>query len=344
MDDHEVGYNLLTLATGCGLMFAALAQATAAQATAVSADDSLETLLSTAEAHHYRGALADARAALDVAASVAALHSPASASLARVWIARAEVWISQTTATNTGYAEADSAAAQALRLADRSGEPRLIADAADVAGRVLYSRRINLAEGDYDRPLGHFKRALALRRTAGDTGGIVESMFRVGLIHERRDESAQAVAIYEEAMRLAGTGYPLERSNLARHLAYQYQGRGDLDRALELFTQSLELRERAGFALTRPSALTSIGDLHRHKGDYAMALEYGQRALAEAERLKAGRFVVGALISIGETHAAAGRREPALEHLRRARSLAEEMAYVSGARRAGDEIARLDGP
>ena len=168
-------------------------------------------------------------------------------------------------------------------------------------------------------------------------------MFRVGLIHERRDESARAVAIYEEAMRLAGTEYPLERSNLARHLAYQYQGRGELDRALVLFTQSFELREQAGFLLTLPSALTSIGDLHRRKGDYPRALEYGQRALVEAERLQAGRFVVGALISMGQTHIAAGRREPALEHLRRARSLAAEISYVSGVRRAEEEIVGLEG-
>lgn len=334
---------LLPFATGCALAAVTALTPTLARAQTAAAPpaDSLAALLRAAEAHHYRGALADAHAALTLAESVARRPQPAPSRLARVWTARANVWISQTTATNTGYAEADSAAARALELAERSEEPRLIADAADVAGRVLYSRRINLAEGDYERPLSHFKRALELRRAAGDARGVLESMFRVGLIHERKDESAQAIAIYEAAMRLAGAGYPLERSNLARHLAYQHQGRGDLDRALELFTQSLELREQAGFALTRPSALASIGDLYRRKQDYPKALDYGRRALAEAERLRASRFIVGALISIGQTHAAAGEREPALEHLRRADSLADEIGYVSGARRAREESAKL---
>ena len=334
---------LLAFTTGCALAaLVVLPPAIAgAQTSGVSSGDSLDTLLRAAEAHHYRGALADALAALALAESVARQPQPVPSRLARVWTARADVWISQTTATNAGYAEADSAAARALEFAERADEPRLLADAADVAGRVLYSRRINLAEGDYERPLSHFKRALELRRTAGDTRGVVESMFRVGLIHERKDESARAIAIYQGAMRLAGADYPLERANLARHLAYQHQGRGDLDRALALFTQSLELREQAGFALTRPSALTSIGDLYRRKQDYPKALDYGRRALAEAERLRASRFIVGALISIGQTHAAAGELEPALEHLGRAESLADEIGYVSGVRRAREQSAAL---
>jgi tetratricopeptide (TPR) repeat protein len=312
----------------------------AAQASATPGTGTLETLLSLAEAHHYRGALAEARSTLEQAAAVAR-RSTSPSKLARVWTARAGIWISQTTATNSGYAEADSAAVRAMEHAERSKEPRLIADAADVLGRVLYSRRINLGQGDYEAPLRQFERALKLRRGAGDERGVIEAMFRVGLIHERKDESAQAIAIYEEAMRMAGTRFPMERSNLARHLAYHRQGEGDLDLALELFTLSLELREQAGFLLTRPSALTSIGDLHRRRQDYPTALRFGRQALAEAERLGATRFVVGALISIGRTHGAAGEREAAVDNFSRAGALAEKIGYVSGVEQAREAAAGL---
>jgi tetratricopeptide (TPR) repeat protein len=333
---------LVAIATACALAAATLGPSNAgAQLSNAPRGDSLDALLRAAEAHHYRGRFADAHAALGLAESIAAQQQSPPAGLARVWTARANVWVSQTTASNSGYVEADSAAARALEFAERSEEPRLLADAADLAGRVLYSRRINLDEGDYDRPLSYFKRALELRRDAGDTRGVVESMFRVGLIHERKDESARAIAIYEEAMRLAGSEYPLERSNLARHLAYQHQGRGDLRRALELFTESLDLREEAGFMLTRPSALTSIADLYRRKRDYRKALDYARRALADSERLGASRFIVGALISIGQTHSEAGERDPAMEHLTRAESLADEIGYVSGVRQARERLASL---
>jgi tetratricopeptide (TPR) repeat protein len=263
--------------------------------------------------------------------------------LARVWVTWAGVWISQTTATNAGYVEADSSSARALHHAEQARDPRLVADATDLRGRALYSRKINLDQGDYDGPLAHFSRALELRKAAGDTGGVVESMFRVALIHERKDESQQAIALYEAAMQLAGDAYPLERSNIARHLAYQRQSEGDLDLALKWFLESLQLRDRAGFVLTRPSALTSIADVYRHKGDYDRALEYGRRALLEAERLDAGRFVVGALISLGRTHGAAGDEDGALERLRRADSLAASIGYVSGVRQARAEQSRLTG-
>ena len=318
-----------------------LTSGTLAAQTDHSPADTVGRLLRAAEVQHFRGELGEARATLDLADSAARRHCD-TAALARVWIARAGVWLSQTTATNTGYAEADSAAIHALGLAERSGNSSLVADATDLLGRTLYARAINLDQGDYDRPLAHFRRALDLRKAAGNTRGIVESMFRVGLIHERKDESERAIAIYEAAMRLAGDAYPLERSNLARHLAYQRQGQGDLDRAVELFDLSLALREEAGYVLTRPSALTSLGDAYRRRGDYVRALEYGSRALAEAERLAASRFVVGALISLGQTHGAMGDRAAALERLGQAESLAARIGYVSGVARAGAEREKLD--
>ena len=306
------------------------------------AGDSLGALLRTAEAHHAKGALPEAHTTLAAAAELARRRGDPAA-LARVLIARGNVWISQTTATNTGYDEADSAAAMALRLAERSADSALVADATDLTGRVLYSRKINLEQGDYEQALERFRRALDLRKAVGDTRGVVESMFRVGLIHERRDESDQASALYERALRLAGDRYPLERSNLTRHLAYQRMGEGELDRALQLFVQSLELRDEAGFILTRPSALTSIADLYRRKGDLTQSMSYGRRALDEATRLGATRFQVGALISLGQTHAAGGAREAALEHLRRADSLAARIGDVSGVERARAEREALDG-
>jgi tetratricopeptide (TPR) repeat protein len=293
--------------------------------------DSLEMLLLSADLHHRQGRFADA-------------HRTLAAALARVWTARGSVWLSQTTATNTGYAEADSAASAAVQFAKASEDPRLLADALELSGRVMYSRRINLAEGDYEEPLRLSTEALALRRKAGDVRGMVESMFRVGLIHERKGEGEQAIAIYEEAMRLAGNDHPLERSNLARHLGYQYQRRGDLDRALELFQQSLALREEAGFTLTRPPALNSIGDLYRRKKDYGKAMEYGRRALAEAERLGAPRFRVMALISLGETHQALGENPPAVEHFRRAEAFAREIGYVSGVEEARERLSAVPAP
>jgi tetratricopeptide (TPR) repeat protein len=301
----------------------------------------LDSLLTAAERHHRTGRLAQAHAALAEAEGVALAPGSSAASAARLWTVSGDVYVSQTTATNTGYDEADTAAAKALKQARRSGDARLLADALDLAGRVLYSRRINLAEGDYEKPRSYFQEALELRRKAGDTRGVVESLFRVGLIHERKDQADEAIATYQEAMRLAGANYPLERSNLARHLAYQYQGRGALDKALELFRQSLTLREQAGFELTRPSALNSIGDVYRRMKEYERAMEYNRRALAEAERLEAPRFMVMALISIGDTHAALAQREQALAQWRRAEALAGEIGYVSGNRQARERIAEL---
>lgn len=337
MPPSFIRHPLLLLACAVLAQSAALsAQASPRQA--AHGADSVDTLLETAERHHYAGRLDAARETL-ARAETAAHGAGGTARLARVWTARGLIWLSETTATNRGYPEADSAAARALELAERSGDSLLIADAAELAGRVLYSRRINLGEGDYDPPLRHFERALALRRAAADTGGMVEGLFRVGLIHERKGEGDRAVALYEEGIRLAGSEYPLERSYLARHLGYQHLRRGDLDRALTHLQQSHDLREQAGFVLVRSPALASIGEVYRRKGDHARARDYVARALAEAERLGSSRFVVQALIALGEIDAGTGRLEQARQHWRRAETLAGEIGYVSGVREAGELLA-----
>jgi tetratricopeptide (TPR) repeat protein len=301
--------------------------------------DSLLVLLEAAERHHSAGRLEAARVALDGAERAARAGTDTTAGLARVWVARGLVWLSETTATNRGYPEADTAAARALVLAERAGDSLLVADAAELVGRVLYSRRINLAQGDYDAPLRHFERALALRRAAGDTSGTVDALFRVGLIHERKDEAERAVALYQEGLRLAGSDYPLERSNLTRHLGYQHLRRDDLDRALAYLRESHGLRERAGFVLLRSPALASLAEVYRRKGDYATARDHAERSLAEAERLGASRFVVQALITLGRIDLATSRPREARGRWQRAEVLAGEIGYVSGVEDARELLA-----
>ena len=303
------------------------------------AGDSLVTLLQAAERAHYAGRLDAAHRALDRAERAARQAPDSIGRLARVWAARGLVWLSETTATNQGYAEADSAARHALALAERSGDSLLIAEGAELAGRVLYARRINLDEGGYEEPLRHYQRALSLRRAAGDTAGIVEGLFRVGLIHERQDEGERAVALYHEALALAGKGHPLPRSYLTRHLGYQHLRRDELDSALVRLRESHELRERVGFVLLRPPSLAALAEVYLRMERPAEARQHAEQALAEAERLRASRFVVQALITLGSVEAAASRREAARRHWRRAEAVAGGIGYVSGAREARERRA-----
>jgi tetratricopeptide (TPR) repeat protein len=330
---------IFPLAASAAIAISPALQAERSQPAGLSAD-SLEALLAAAEREHYAGRLDAAREVL-VRAERAAAEAPDSTSrLARVWVARGLVWLSQTTATNHGYPEADTAAVRALALAEQSGDSSIVADAAELAGRVLYARRINLAEGDYAAPRRHYERALALRRAARDTGGIVEGLFRVGLIHERQGEGDRAIALYHEALGLAGQGHLLPRSNLARHLGYQHLWRGELDSALVYLRESHELRERVGFVLLRPPSLAGLAEVFRRMERYAEAREYAERALAEAERLEASRFVVQALITLGEVDAATSRPDAARRHWQRAETVAGGIGYVSGARQARELLAR----
>lgn len=298
----------------------------------------LKALLAAAEDFHFQGRFRDAHETLAFAEKTALRGETDPGAHAKFWVARGNIYLSQTTAQNSGYPEAEAAAKRAIEFAEKSNGAWVIADAYELAGRIAYSRRINLGEGDYEAPLDYWQKSLTLRRKVNDTRGVIESLFRVGLIHERKDQSEKAIALYQEALRTAGEKFPLERSNAYRHLAYQRQGQGDFDTALRYFEQSLALREEAGFVLTRSPALNSIGDLYRRMKNYERALEYNQRAFDEAEKLGAPRFMVMALISIGETQAARGETARAIEHWRRAERLAGQIGYTSGRDQARDRL------
>jgi hypothetical protein len=107
----------------------------AAQAPNRSESDSLDSLLRTAEAHHFRGALGEAHAALAAADSMAKRRSEPAA-LARVWVTWAGVWISQTTATtrDTSRLIADATDPGAGRSTSSAGQIRSLPRSATSRG------------------------------------------------------------------------------------------------------------------------------------------------------------------------------------------------------------------
>jgi tetratricopeptide (TPR) repeat protein len=138
-----------------------------------------------------------------------------------------------------------------------------------------------------------FERALAIRRQIGDTEGIAESLFHLGLVEQvlRRDMEAgapyvgEALALVESLPDSDG----LLRSEIHRHAGFDLLLREQqYDQALPHLRTSLDLRTRLSEPGWVVSGLVALAMGERLAGMRAAAIEHSRRAveLASAEELR----------------------------------------------------------
>jgi Tetratricopeptide repeat len=185
---------------------------------------------------------------------------------------------------------------RARRLADSTGEVSGLAAALTGIGWVHYWTAFDDTTGSWDLPRRYFEAADSIYRLLGDSVGITQGYFRLGLIHERKGRTDSMMAFYRTGEALARRrGYDLELSYLVRHLGgYFEEVTKQYDSALVYQRESLALRERTNFRPGQVFALIAIGDLQRAAGRNQEArASYGE-ALHRAEQIGVRRPLAAA--------------------------------------------------
>ena len=146
-------------------------------------------------------------------------------------------------------------------------------------------------QGDLAGAIAAHEQSLALRREAGDRGGMSDSLVMVGIIASELGDYDRATAVMEESLALARelndpfrTAYAL--SGLAMCAVYQGrqpEARAMLEETLTLFRQQ---GDQAGIW----SALNNLGLVEIYGGDYARAKQYLASSVELARQLDAPHF------------------------------------------------------
>jgi CHAT domain-containing protein/Tfp pilus assembly protein PilF len=100
---------------------------------------------------------------------------------------------------------------------------------------------------------------------------------------------------------------------------------GDYERAIELYTQSLKLREEIGDKKGAAGSLSNIGILYYYMGNYPEAIDYHTRCLKLDEETKNRKGVAHSLNNLGSVYNAKGDYSIALDFLARCVSIYEEL-------------------
>ncbi|MCI0569814.1 MAG: tetratricopeptide repeat protein [Myxococcaceae bacterium] len=214
---------------------------------------------------------------------------------------------------------------EGLRSGSSDSDRALLADVLLHTGRVHYWRKLIGNEGDWERPLTLFREAHAQYASHRNVRGEGESLFYVALVHQFREQWAEARTLFERSLALSrqardlvGQGYTL------RHLGYLEDREGRLDQALALHRQALEAREAAGWRVGAAFQAIAVGDvLCVRQGSCAEAEPLYSRAASLAAEL--GDPILTAEASLGLGRAAWARRDggSARSHLAAARAAAE---------------------
>jgi len=181
----------------------------------------------------------------------------------------------------------------ARQVAEASHEKLGIADALSLLGQAHYFTTVvsgavmdNPQSGKYNEALTYQQQALELREALHDTRGMSESYFQIGVIYERWQQFDRAEEYYTKARQIADEyDHPLEKTEPARHFAIHALMKGNLDQALSLALQALELREAARFKPYQPLDHLLLRDIYQGKGDAANAQLHEQKASALAQEM-----------------------------------------------------------
>ncbi len=198
------------------------------------------------------------------------------------------------------YEEEINMLEKAQTLAELSNRRDLKANAIDLIGDCIY--REGLLEGDFNDALLHFNNALSIRTRLDDKLGLSKSYFHLGLFHDNKKDSDDndkltALEYYQKGLDITiEGGYKLEQSYFYRHLGGYYAFvKDDLEKGLDYFIKSMELREEIGFDFSLQFAYFSVAFVYFLKNDSGNSKDYFLKAYSAAinvGRLEALRVLI----------------------------------------------------
>lgn len=230
----------------------------------------------------------------------------------RVLAKRAHFAIDRSNYSRIDIAGAQRAIDEAIAAAQSTKDNEALFVAMHARARRIYWQKLN-GEGEWSAVDAAVDEAMKVREDA-------ELYFIRGLVRQMQEDFAPARVAFEKTISLANND--LVRSFGDRHLGYVLQVSGDMKRAGEHYTRSLELRRKARAFVLVPFAMNLVADYAiENDKDPAKARKILGESANVARRAKSWRAANAAETKLAEL---AENPKQAKKHRERALAAAEE--------------------
>jgi serine phosphatase RsbU (regulator of sigma subunit) len=144
----------------------------------------------------------------------------------------------------------------------------------------------NYLKGSYPLSLDYYFKALKIRESLNDKGGISITNGNIGVIYRNQGNYPQALNYYFKALKMdEESGHKNGVSRQLTNIGNIYGNEGDYPKALNYFLKALKMEEELGNKNEFAVVLGNIGAVYYSQATYPKALGYYFKALKMVEEL-----------------------------------------------------------
>jgi tetratricopeptide (TPR) repeat protein/transcriptional regulator with XRE-family HTH domain len=206
-----------------------------------------------------------------------------------------------------------------------------VGDEGSQAWLLNYMAVALMYRGEHAEAQSVLEDALPLSRSAGDLVGEATITAHLGVVCKELKRYNQAMALFDRALTMETSMYPLLRGRIQTNLGMLCVESGRVLEGADLLERGLAVLEAAGDQQGGGFARAMIADAYRRLGRYDDAIIWAGRAL-EVSRQSHDRYhEAAALSTLGQALADSGDTARALSCLERAHALAIELGVPQSA-------------
>ena len=157
------------------------------------------------------------------------------------------------------------------------------------------------------------------------------ALSNMGNVYDYEGDKTKALELFYQSMRIKeDLGDKKGIASSLNSIGLNYKHQGDIPKAIEFYTKALIIREEIGDKEAIAQSLTNIGLVYQHQGDIPKALENYHRALKIFEETGGKEGNALALNNIGRIYENQGDMSEALAYYQKSLVIFEEMSAKRG--------------
>ncbi|MFN6564401.1 MAG: tetratricopeptide repeat protein [Nostoc sp. ChiSLP01] len=182
--------------------------------------------------------------------------------------------------------------------------------------------------GEVDRALNYYQQALNLCPVE-DEAQLASIYHHFGMLKDDKGEMDEAIALYNQSLEIKERiGDVQNKAATLQCLGVVYANKGEVDEAIALYNQSLEITQRIGDVRGQAATLYCLGYLYVNKGEVEQAMALYNQSLEINERIGNVQTKAATLHCLGMIYANKGEVDQAIALYNQSLEITESIGNI----------------